>query len=1152
MKKNGQAVSRDTANQLIKCLLMMKFTVLLVIVLSLQSFARGYGQDNISLRLEKAHLKKAFKTIEEQGIFRFVYKDEILPREFRVTIDVKDRPLNEVLDKILKNSALSYKRIGGNLVVITNVPAPIEKLVTPTVIFATINGKITDEKGEPLGGVSILEKGTTNGATTKDDGVFVMNVSSADATLVVSYIGFLTQEIKLDGRTAMTIQMSPVNRSISEVVVVGYGQQRKSLVTGAISSVKAEQLSTVSNTRIDQALQGRTPGVQVLPTSGQPGAGLNIRIRGAGSNRNSNPLYIVDGVRAGGIEYIDPSEIASIEILKDAASAAIYGAEGANGVIIITTKMGKRNTSEALYSGQFTSQSLKDDFIKMMNAQQYQQYLSAAGVAGAPTPADVSGIGQGTNWLKEVTQTAPQQHHSLQFSGGSDRSTYLVSGSLFTQEGVVGGEKARFNRYTVRFNGDHKVKPWLTIGHRLSYAQHKRRAISDNDEFGSILSSALVMDPITPVVYTGTLPAHVQSALAGTTPDGTPIAGLLRRDPQGRLYGLSNFLRGEYGNPISRIELAKGENVQNKIVGNVYADITPLTGLTITSRFGIDAAFQTGHSWRPTFWYSSESLNTVATGADYNNNWYTWQWENFATYRRAFGDHNFTVLAGVSAIKTHEYHIGGSYSGLFKEDDRFSYADDVPDALDRIGSTARDYTLASFFGRISYSYKDRYLLTTSLRRDGSSKLAPGNQWKVYPAVSAGWVISNESFYGQSSIAGTVNYAKLRASWGQNGNVSSIGIGEWKNAVGANFYYPDPNGVLLVGAAPTSLANPTLTWETSEQFDIGLDLAFLNNKLNFTVDYYKKKTIDLLTDGNAPMFVGNTLRTKNAGNVENTGLEFDLSYINKPVSKSALTYEIGVNLSTLKNEVTFLDPNSPILYGKGVGTGWSATAMQAGLPIWYFNGYQTAGIFQTPQEVTDYLTKTGITGYNPKPGEPIVVDVNGDKQISPGDMTKIGNPHPKMMYGARLSLGYKGFDFLVFIQGQTGNDILMGFNRTDRGTANKPEFFFTDRWTGAGSTNTWFAPNTSNPYIYNSDLMIFKGSYAKIRQLQLGYSLPQSLLSKIKVTKARVYVSLDDFFTFTNYPGVDPEGGSNDQNSIGIDRGGYPIPRKAIVGLTFSF
>jgi hypothetical protein len=438
----------------------------------------------------------------------------------------------------------------------------------------------------------------------------------------------------------------------------------------------------------------------------------------------------------------------------------------------------------------------------------------------------------------------------------------------------------------------------------------------------------------------------------------------------------------------------------------------------------------------------------------------------------------------------------------------------------------------------------------SLRRDGSSKLAPGNQWKYFPAVSAGWIVSSEDFFQNASRK--INYMKLRASWGQNGNVGSIGVGEWMNAIGANFFYPDGNGVLVVGAAPTSLANPDLMWETGEQFDIGADFAFLNNKLNFSVDYYKKTTKDLLTDGNAPIFAGNTLRTKNAGNVVNKGWEFDLSYGNKPASKNALSYEIGANFSTLNNEVTFLDPNSPILYGAGIGTGWSATAMRVGQPIWYFNGYKTEGIFQTPEEVAAYLTKTGITGYNPLPGDPIVIDVNGDQQISPADMTNIGNPHPDFMFGGRLNLSWKGFDFLVFVQGQIGNDILMGFNRTDRGTANKPLFFYTNRWTGPGSTNTWFASNTSNPYIYNSDLMVFDGSFTRIRQLQLGYTLPSSIMSRLKVNRARIYVSLDDFFTFTKYPGVDPEGGSNGQNSIGIDRGGYPIPRKAIVGLTFNF
>jgi len=1007
-----------------------------------------------------------------------------------------------------------------------------------------VSGKVTSRTtGQPLEGATVSVKGSTTSALTDAQGNFTIAVPSAGSVLVISYAGMTPEEVTVRQAGTLNFSLAETNNTLNEVVVVGYGQQRKSLVTGAISSVRADQLNTVSTIRLDQALQGRTAGVQIVPTSGQPGAGLSIRIRGTGSNRNSSPLFIIDGVRAGGIESIDPSEVASIEILKDAASAAIYGAEGANGVIIITTKTGKRNASEVTYTGQLGVQSVKDDFIKMMNAQQYQQYLQEAGVAGRPTVQEAAAVGEGTNWMREVLQTAPQQHHTLSFSGGGDRSTYFISGNIFTQEGIVGGDKSRFQRYTFRFNTDNRVKSWLNVGNRFLYSHHRRRAISDNNEFGSILGSALVMDPITPVIYPAgsTLPIHVQNAIA----QGKPV----RTDANGNIYGLSNYLRGEYGNPLARIDLAKGQNIQNKIVGNVFAEVEPFNGFKFTSRFGLDAAFQVGHSWVPTFWFSDESQNTVATGSDYNNNWFTWQLENFANYNRKFGSHDLTLLAGVSAQKTMERHMGGSYSGLFKEEEKFSYADFVPDDLDRIGSIAFNRTLASFYGRLSYDYENKYLLNATVRRDGSSLFSPDYQWGTFPSVSAGWVFTNENFL--NNITKTVNYGKLRASWGQNGSLSSVGLGEWLNSIGANLIYPDGNGNLLVGAAPTSLAYPQLTWETSEQFDIGADLSFLNNRLSLTVDYFNKKTKDLLTGGNAPMFAGNFLRTVNAGDVQNTGWEFELGYRDR-TSPRGLGYDVSVNLTKLKNEVTFLDPNSPILLGTGIGTGWTATAMQVGYPIWYFQGYKTAGIFQTPEDVTAYLQKTGITGYAPKPGEPIVVDVNNDKQISPADMTYIGSPHPDLMFGGRVNLNFKGFDLLVFVQGQVGNERIIGFNRTDRSTANKPYFFYANRWTGPGSTNTWFAANTANPYIYNSDLMVFDGSYTRVRQLQLGYTLPNNLLSRARIKNARVYVSLDDFFTFTKYPGVDPEGGSNGGNSIGIDRGGYPIPRRALAGLSFTF
>ncbi|MEO7922603.1 MAG: TonB-dependent receptor [Chitinophagaceae bacterium] len=1006
----------------------------------------------------------------------------------------------------------------------------------------TVSGQVLSQtSGAPLEGATVTVNGSNVTALTDAKGNYSISVPKGPAVLRITYVGMISQEIKVSTAGSQNVTLVTGNDSLDEVVVIGYGQQKKSLTTGAISSVKASQLTTVTNSRIESALLGRVPGVSVGAQSGQPGAGVSVKIRGTASNRATGPLYVIDGIKSGGIESIDPSEIASVEILKDGASSAIYGSEGSNGVILITTKSGNRGPGTLTYSGQYGTTSVKDDYIKMMNAPQYQQYLAEAGVANAPTPADVQAVGNGTNWIKEVIQTAPQQHHSLSFSGGSDRSTYYIGGNIFTQDGIVGGKKAQFKRYTVRVNTENKVKNWLTIGEKFAYVHHTRKAISDNTEFGSILSSATVMDPITPTIYTGGLPAHVQSAIAADKP--------LRKDANGNYYGISNFLKGEYGNPLARIDMAKGENVQDKIFANMYADIEPLKGLKFTSRFGIDAAFQTGHGWTPTFWFSDESQNTIANGYDYSNKWFTWLLENFATYTRKIRDHNFVLLAGASQQRTHEVHIGGSYSGLFKEEDKFSYADFVPDATDRIGSIAFDVTGASFYSRLNYDYDGRYLFSASVRRDGSSKLPPDNRWQTFPSFSAGWVFTRENFLPEG-ISRVLNYGKIRASWGQNGGVASLGLADYLNSIGAGIIYPDGNGGFVVGAYPTRLANNELVWENGQQTDIGADLSFLNSKLTFTVDYYNKRTKGLLTGGVPPIFVGNFLTTVNAGEVENKGWEFDLNYRNQPRAKQ-IAYEIGGNISFNKNKVTYLDPNSPVLPGAGIGTGWTATSSTVGEPLWYFTGYKTDGIFQTMSEVADYLVKTGITGYSPKPGDPIVLDMNGDKLISPADQQKIGNPHPKFIYGAHTNVAYKGFDLTVFVQGQYGNDMLMGFNRTDRQTANKPAFFYNNRWTGAGSTNTWFAANTTNPYVYNSDLMVFDGSFLRVRQLQLGYSLPAGIMNKIKGKNARIYISLDDFFTFTKYPGVDPEV-SNQGNSIGIDRGGYPVPRKAVVGLSFTF
>jgi TonB-linked SusC/RagA family outer membrane protein len=1010
----------------------------------------------------------------------------------------------------------------------------------------TITGTVTSRvNNEPLAGATVTVKGTNTATTTDQAGRFTINVPQRGSVLTVTYAGMEAQEMTANEAGTINFSLTTTASTLNEVVVVGYGTQRRAAVTGAISSVKAEQLATVSSARIDQALQGRTAGVMIAPTSGAPGAGLRIRIRGTGSNAGSDPLYIVDGVRTGGIDNIDPSEVASIEVLKDAASAAIYGSSAANGVVLITTKTGRRNVSEINYTAQFGQQSV-GRLPDMMNAKQYQQYLQEAGTPGAPTLADLATVqGEGTDWFDALFQKAPLMRHSLTFSGGSDRSTFLVNGTYFTQNGIVGGDKSKFDRYTVRINADQRLKSWLNFGERFSYANIKRRGLSENTEFGSVVGSALALDPFTPVTYTGALSTRAQNALAA--------GNTLVRDENGNYYGVSNYIFGEYGNPLARIATTNADLTQHKIEGNAFIDIEPIKGLKFTSRFGIDGAFQREHSWTPTFWYSSESLNTQAGGADWQNNWFSWQWENFANYNRKFGAHNLGLTLGTSANRFTWNYLGGTYSGLFKEDMLFSYADAVPDLQDRIGSNANSNSLLSYFGRANYDFEGKYLFSATVRRDAASVFADNHKWGTFPAVSAGWVVSNEDFY--NTISDRVNYMKLRASWGRNGSTSNVGIGRWQALVNIiNPGYPDLNGNFLVGAAPSAFSYPELTWETSEQLNFGADFSFFRDRLSLTVDRYKKTTKDLLTSGgpSVPAFLGATLNVINAGEIENKGWEFDLSFRNRQGNTGGFTYDFGVNFSTLKNRVTEISEFTNELGGAGVGTGWTASVFKVGLPVWSFQGYRTDGIFQTAEEISAYMSKTGITGYNPKPGEPIVVDVNGDKQISAADQTFIGSPHPDYIFGARANVGFKGFDLLVFAQGQAGNEVLMGFNRTDRPTANRPAFFYNNRWTGPGSTNSWFAANTSNQFIYNSDLMVFDGSYVRLRQLQLGYTLPASLADRARIKNARLYVSLDDFFTFTKYPGIDPEGGSGGTNSIGIDRGVYPVSRKAMLGLSLTF
>lgn len=970
-----------------------------------------------------------------------------------------------------------------------------------------ISGKVTAASDKsPLPGVSVLEKGTKNGVTTDINGGFSLNVSSPNAVLVLSYVGFETQEVALNGRTSVEVTMVEKQSALDQVVVVGYGIQKKSVVTAAISSVKADEILTAPVATADRALQGRTAGVTVLPASGSPGSGAKIRIRGTNSNGNADPLYIVDGMKTTSIDNIDPGDIASMEVLKDAASAAIYGTEGGNGVIIITTKSGAKGDGKVSYSFQYGIQSSRSD-MKLMDAKQYTEWMTASGQTITPFGTT------NTNWLDETFQTAPMQKHSISFAGGNEKTTYMLSGSYYSQDGIVGGSDANYNRMTTRINASSKIKSWLEVGNNVSYSHATRKTIGEDDEYRGVLNNALLYDPTVPVTYTkGQEPAFVTALLAA--------GNKLLRDDNGNVYGMSPNITGETANPVGILQTYRNKVTTDELLGTFYATLKPIEGLSITSRFGVDFSLVGTHSWSPTYYVSSERKNGTATINDNINKYFNWLWENFASYDKTINEHHFNVLFGYSAQKDQHPYWTLSSAPMLVEGDAYAYHDFATSRLnDKVGGNIIETTQTSWFGRVSYDFQKKYLFEGSLRRDAASVFPQNDNSAVFPAFSAGWVLSNEEF-AQSKW---INNLKVRVSWGQNGSKRNlVGNEDREFFTFSGIQYPNGSGTYQPGGQISKLINPDLKWERTEQLDLGVDFSTWGGRLSISADYYNKKTKDLISTLTGPLSVGNVYPSANVGDVTNKGFDFELGLHN---IAGEVRYSANFNMSFNHNEVTKLNVASPVA-GNQL-RGYNLTWFEEGHPIWYFKGYKTNGIDAN--------------------GKPIVVDINKDGKISDADLTEIGSPHPKVLLGANFNVAYKNFDLTMFLQGSFGNDIFMGWYRTDRATTNKPSYFYDDWKSKSGPS-----PDNSSDYIYRSDRMIQDGSYVRIKQLQLGYNLPASLLKKIYFSKARIYVSLDDYFTFTKYKGLDPEAGSANNNSLGIDRGVYPIPGKFLFGVNLEF
>jgi TonB-linked SusC/RagA family outer membrane protein len=1002
-----------------------------------------------------------------------------------------------------------------------------------------INGVISDEKGSPIPGATIVLKGTTSSVASDFDGGFRIKAPK-DGVLTITFIGYKSVEKSIDGLTDLKITMYSSTQDLHEVVVVGYGSQKKSSVTGAISSIKADQIAHLSVALTSQALQGQTAGVSVLPQSGAPGAGAKIRIRGAGSNGNSDPIYVIDGMRTSNIDFLDPNDIEKMEILKDAASAAIYGADGGNGVVMITTKKGKKGSMNVAYSTQYGFQSLRSN-LEMMDADQYVQWIDETKPPGnKPNVAEWKGK-KGTNWIDETTENgAPIQHHTLQISGGNEVSTFLLSGNFFTQDGLFGGSKTNFNRTTMRLNSNHKVSQYLEVGENFSYSINKRKAFTEDDSYNGIMNHAMLMDPLTPVYYPSgsVLPQHVQDALAA----GNPIA----TNGNGEYYGLSNYIVGEIGNPIGEISLDNGLSQETKFIGNVFANVKPVDGVVFTTRFGVEQSFNNYDDWTKKYWWNQTNKNTTNTKTFNQGIFKTWLWENFITYSKKIDKHDFSAMVGLSAQESEYRYLNTRVAGMIKEGDDWAPVGETP-VTGTIAGNKYPTSMNSYFGRITYAYDNKYLFQATLRNDNSSLFAPEKRAGYFPAVSAGWVVSNESFWGIAPV----NYLKLRASWGQNGSTSNIGAGQWKALITKNgLKYPDALGNYHTVGELKALANEDITWETTEQTDFGFDLRALNDRLTFGFDYYNKVTRDLLTPSSPPLSTGYPAPYANAGDVTNKGLEFELGWRD---NSKEFKYGINLNITTIKNEVTYLNPLLDRVDGASLPVLGTITSFELGKPVWFFRGYKTNGIFQNQSQVDAYKASLGsVTTWSPTPGDPIVVDANGDGDINDQDKTYIGDPHPDLLIATTLDFEYKGFDLKVFVQGAFGGENFMALARVDNPQTNRPSYFFTDRWTGEGSTNSFPKASYSDPIIYTSDLMVQDASYVKIKQIQLGYNLKPELIKQLGMTSLRLYLSLDDYFTFTKYKGIDPEVGSFSNNSQGIDRGLYPTASRFMTGLSVTF
>jgi len=1094
----------------------MKLSFILVFCSIMCLFTgNGFAQDaKISLNLINVTVEQVLNEIERQSGYYFLLNQKLISSDRKVSIQSDNKPVREILDELFATYNISYLVYDRQIILFQNENKP-----TPNPMSSQfrVSGTITDARtGEPLAGVNIIVEGTTRGTISDPEGRYELYTQEPNTSILqVSYVGYTTKRVAVASQSIVNIQLESSNLSIEEVILVGYGTQRRSLVTGAISSIGAGEIESTSCTRGEISLKGRLSGVQIIQNSGAPGAGIMVRVRGYGSNQRSEPIYIVDGTRVASLNMIETRNIESIEVLKDAASSAIYGAEGANGVVIVKTKEG-RATSFINYDYQFGVQALAKK-VELLNASEYVSYMTEAGLFSGTTSR------YDTDWQNEVFETAPIAKHYLSYSGANSKGAFLLSLSYLNQDGIVKGDRDRFERYSLMFNSHYQVKDWLKVGHNVTFTRTDLKAISENSEYGSVITNTLMIDPLTPASYRDALPSSVQALLDAKK--------LLLKDHNGNYYGISEFVTGEIGNPLVEINKSKTTTQNNALFGNLFQEFSPLQGLTYTSRLGGTITFSNTHSYYPEYYYNSTLFNNTSNVSETMFLSTYMAWENYANYTLNLNRHSLAFMLGMSFSENRSNYVYASAGPLTTDNDLYddlSFVQANPN--DNVAGMRTLTRKLSYFGRVNYDLGKRYLLEASLRRDaaGADILPRENRWGTFPSFSAGWVVSNEPFFEQIAPYDLISFLKFRASWGQNGSLSNLNSYNYISLLTSSGSYPLLESWLYTATLPNILSNRELGWEKSEQFDIGVNLKAIKDKLSLSIDYFVKTTKDLLTQGTPPLEAGNNAPTVNAGDVQNKGFEFEAEYRN---SFRGLNYSVKANFTSLSNKVTWMNPNNPRLSGAYVNL-HTATLFEKGYPIWYFYGYKPNGI-------------------DPASGEPVYVDTDGKKGITSDDKTFIGSGIPDITYGGEVKIDYRGIDCSMLLQGQHGNEIMLGAVRTDRPMANKFKVFYNDRWTST-HTNASMPRAGCDDKAWHSDLLIFDGSYLKIKQIQIGYTFPRKWLSRIQATKLRGYVAVENAFTLSHYPGLDPEIGSAYENSLGIDRGVYPNCRTILFGASITF